>query len=199
MQGRRGVVWDTEISLKYTTTERPIQTDVPCFRRNLAFRPGQTRMLNELKGDYRYNCAPLNEEVQFPWLESLSPFSRELRMLGFWVWAQLSCMDLGYCTVKDQFAHISVNAVFCMCICRLTAGKLRDFWLPPRYEWDRHSAGVLRSVDWWLFSDVSGQPTAPHSALTLEVYADRLCRNVDSWLQINVVWNHRRAKISVEE
>jgi len=49
-----------------TTKERRIQTDVPCFRRYLAFRPDQTRMLNELKGDYRYNCAPLNEEVHFP-------------------------------------------------------------------------------------------------------------------------------------
>jgi hypothetical protein len=52
--------------LNYTTKERPIQTDVPCFRRNSTFRPDQTRMLNELKGDYRYNCAPLNEEAQFP-------------------------------------------------------------------------------------------------------------------------------------
>jgi hypothetical protein len=85
LQGRRGVVRNTEISVKckYTTKERPIQADVPCFRRKLAFRPDQTRMLNELKGDYRYNCAPLNEEAQFPCLESLTPFSRELRMLGF--------------------------------------------------------------------------------------------------------------------
>ena len=155
-------------------------------------------MLNELKGDYRYNCAPLNEEVQFPWLESLSPFSRELRMLGFWVWAQLSCMDLRYFTVKVQFACITVNAVFCVCMCLLTAGKLHYFWLPPRYEWYRHSSGMWRSVDWWLFADVSGQPTAPHSALPLEVDTDRMSRNVRNWLQINVLWHHRRAKISVE-
>ena len=43
MQGRRGVAWDTEITLKYATKERPFQTNVPCFRRNLAFRPDQTR------------------------------------------------------------------------------------------------------------------------------------------------------------
>jgi hypothetical protein len=87
-------------------------------------------------------------------------------------------MDLRYFTVKDQFANISANAVFCVCLCLLTAGNLRDFWPPPRYEWDRHSSGMLRSVNWWLFADVSGRPTAPHSALPLEVDTDRLSRNV---------------------
>jgi hypothetical protein len=33
-----------------------------------------------------------------------------------------------------------------------------DFRLPPRCLWDLRSSGILRSVEWWSFTDVSGQP-----------------------------------------
>jgi hypothetical protein len=45
------------------------------------------------------------------------------------------------------------------------------------------SSGMLRSVDWWLFTDVSGQPMGPifngqAVCLTVEDGTDMLSRNV---------------------
>jgi len=36
--------------------------------------------------------------------------------------------------------------------------RMRVFRLPPRYQRDLRSSGTLHSVDWYLLSDVSGQP-----------------------------------------
>jgi len=149
----------------------------------------------------------LTKKCGFRDLNRACRFSQELRMLGFWVWAQLNCMDLRYFAVKDQFAYSSVNAVFCVCVCVCVYIYIYKsvnrweiawfFWLLPLYKLDLPSSGVLRRVDWWLLADISGQPTAPHSELPLEVDTDRLSRNIGNWLPINAVWHHRRVKISV--
>jgi hypothetical protein len=34
---------------------------------------------------------------------------------------------------------------------------MSDFRLPPRCEWGIISSGMLRDVDWWLLTEVSGQ------------------------------------------
>jgi hypothetical protein len=38
---------------------------------------------------------------------------------------------------------------------------LRDFRLPPPCSWGLRSSGMLRSVDWQLVTEVSGQPIGP--------------------------------------
>jgi len=49
------------------------------------------------------------------------------------------------------------------------ASTQRDCRLRPR--WERHSSGILRNVDWHLFTDVSGQPIFLN-CLTLEDETD---------------------------
>ena len=44
---------------------------------------------------------------------------------------------------------------------------MRDFSVPPRYNWNLRSSGLLRSVDWWLITDCQ----------TPEDGTDRLYRN----------------------
>jgi hypothetical protein len=39
--------------------------------------------------------------------------------------------------------------------------QMNDFMLPPRCKWDIRSSGMLRSVDRWLITDVSGQHMGP--------------------------------------
>jgi hypothetical protein len=36
--------------------------------------------------------------------------------------------------------------------------KLRSFKLPPECKWDFCSSEILRSVNWYLVTEVSGQP-----------------------------------------
>jgi hypothetical protein len=40
---------------------------------------------------------------------------------------------------------------------------LRDFRFPSRSRRDLYSSGLLRSVEWQFFTDVSGQPIGPIS------------------------------------
>ena len=65
---------------------------------------------------------------------------------------------------------------------------IRDFRLPSQYSWVLHSSGMLRSVNWQLVTDISGQIINPifkgqaiHS-LTLEDGTDNLSRNVGKYL-----------------
>jgi len=51
--------------------------------------------------------------------------------------------------------------------------SVRDFGLPSWYKLDLRSFGTLDSVDWWLVTDVFGQPIGPILKVT-----DRLFRNV---------------------
>ena len=39
--------------------------------------------------------------------------------------------------------------------------KMRDFRLPSRCKWDMHTLGILRSVECYFLTDVSGQPISP--------------------------------------
>ena len=39
-----------------------------------------------------------------------------------------------------------------------THGALGDFIVPPLWKWSPTSSGMLRIVDWYLVTDVSGQP-----------------------------------------
>jgi hypothetical protein len=71
---------------------------------------------------------------------------------------------------------------------------LRDFRLPQRCKCDLHSSGVLRSVKWQFFTDVTGQPIGPifkgqevpeeffFDILTFGNGADRLSKNVGTEL-----------------
>jgi len=40
---------------------------------------------------------------------------------------------------------------------------MRNSRLPPRCKWVLRSFGILRSVDWYFLTDVTGQPVGPNS------------------------------------
>jgi hypothetical protein len=54
--------------------------------------------------------------------------------------------------------------------------KSRDFSVPTQSGRDLRSSAMLRSVDWWIVTDVSGQPL--NSFLALEDGAHMFSRNV---------------------
>jgi hypothetical protein len=47
------------------------------------------------------------------------------------------------------------------CAYGIHALTTRDSRLPSRFKWDLRSSGMLFSVHWQLFTDVSGQPFSP--------------------------------------
>jgi hypothetical protein len=65
---------------------------------------------------------------------------------------------------------------------------MHDCRLPPRRIWELRTSGVLRSVEWWFVTDVSGQPIESISKgqemqifdyfFQLEDGTDTLSRNV---------------------
>jgi len=77
-------------------------------------------------------------------------------------------------------------------IYRKAVFHVRDFRLPPQYIWVLHSFGMLRSVNWQLVTDVSGQTINPickgqavHS-FSLEDGTDNLSRHVGKYLLAQV-------------
>jgi len=76
----------------------------------------------------------------------------------------------------------------------LLVGETEHFCTSNIRDVRLRSSGMLRSVDWYLVVDVSGQPMALNFnsqavhflyRLTLEDRSDRLSRNVGNYVQIN--------------
>ena len=53
---------------------------------------------------------------------------------------------------------------------------VHEFRLMPQCKWNRHFSGMFKSIDWYLVTDVLGQPVSP-IRLTLENGTDRLSQN----------------------
>lgn len=64
--------------------------------------------------------------------------------------------------------------------CVVKESTERDVRLPQRCQWDIRSCAMLRSIDWWSVTDVSGQHVGPifkGPAVQEDCLTDRLSRN----------------------
>jgi hypothetical protein len=77
-----------------------------------------------------------------------------------------------------------------------------NFCLPPQCGWDLRSFVLLRSVGWYLFTDVSWQhissifkrPAVQKDCFTAEDGTDKLSRNVCKQPSINAAWQLKTAQ-----
>ena len=58
--------------------------------------------------------------------------------------------------LKSEYTNVFISYLTDNTMC-----FIRGFRLPPRFWWDLRFYGILRSVEWWSFTDVSGQRVGP--------------------------------------
>jgi hypothetical protein len=104
---------------------------------------------------------------------------------------QLQSRHLNNCTDATllrtyDYRRRSIKAIDRVCVCvsqnTVTINSFKGqliyviffIWLPQQCNWNLRSSGILRSVDWYLFTNVSGQPIGP-------IFKGQVSHKISSW------------------